>query len=254
MNPLAARGFQSGADAYERGRPDYSVDAVRHLVERLGISPASSVLDIAAGTGKFTRHLALTGANIIAVEPVEGMRAKFRNSLPKTDMVAGLAELLPFNSSSLDAVVAAQSFHWFDSAKAVKEIHRVLKPSAGLGLIWNVRDESVPWVADLSKIVNKYWDAGGIPRYWEGSWKSGFDGSNLFTPLQLAEFRYVQVSDLPTMLDRFSSISYISTLPESERSAFLESIRELMERWGVISKERMVELPYRVDVFWCYRA
>jgi SAM-dependent methyltransferase len=264
MNPVASRGFQLGADSYEKGRPDYADDAVNYLFGELGISSSSTVVDLAAGTGKFTRHLvAKTHARVAAIEPVEGMRSKFREGLSATDLIGGLAEWIPLRDSCVDAVVVAQAFHWFDGHSALREIHRVLRSSGGLGLIWNVRDESVEWMSALGEIINEYWDAGGIPRYWEGEWKRCFvqdeeekkknKGTDLFTPLHHEEFRYVQRGGYQTMLNRFLSISYISTLPAEEQKVFLQRITDIFDSRGIISSDGTLEIPYRVDVFTCRR-
>ena len=125
INSAAAEDFQVGADTYERGRPDFPAEAVEFLVQTLNINQASHVLDLAAGTGKLTRRLAPTGAKLTAVEPVEGMRRKFSALLPGVEILEGTAEAIPLPSESLDVVVVAQAFHWFDGPRALAEIHRV---------------------------------------------------------------------------------------------------------------------------------
>ena len=69
MRGVAARGFQAGAEAYERGRPGYPADAVDALTDALGVGPGVTVVDLAAGTGKLTRLLVPSGATVIAIEP-----------------------------------------------------------------------------------------------------------------------------------------------------------------------------------------
>src|SRR5207247_3916719 len=123
----AARvGFQVGARQYERGRPDYPGTAVRALVEHLRIGPGSVVLDLAAGTGKLTRQLAPAGPRLVAVEPVEAMRATLARTVPGVWAVGGRAEAIPLAGGSVDAAVVAQAFHWFDPDAALAELHRVL--------------------------------------------------------------------------------------------------------------------------------
>ncbi|HYL39701.1 MAG TPA: methyltransferase domain-containing protein, partial [Candidatus Binatus sp.] len=95
IHPSAAAGFQSGAEAYERGRPAYATAAIDRLVRELRIGPGTTVLDLAAGTGKLTRLLVPTGASIVAVEPVEGMRREFARILPGIEVLDGTAEALP---------------------------------------------------------------------------------------------------------------------------------------------------------------
>ena len=93
---------------------------------------------------------------LVAVEPVAGMRAQFAAVLPEVELLVGTAEAIPVPDASVHTVVAAQAFHWFDPSPALTEIARVLRPGGGLGMVWNERDESVPWVAELTRII--HWD------------------------------------------------------------------------------------------------
>src|SRR5436309_141476 len=140
IHESAAKGFAAGADAYERGRPEYSTEAIDALIRELGIGPGKRVLDLAAGTGKLTRQIAPSGAELVAVEPIVEMRAKLESVLPGIKAVEGTAERIPLPNHSVDAVVVGQAFHWFDGIRAVSEIRRVLKPGGGIGLIWQARD------------------------------------------------------------------------------------------------------------------
>src|SRR5580658_6312532 len=115
VHEVAARGFGAQADAYDRARPSYPPEAIDWLVEGMGIKPGQRVVDLAAGTGKLTVLLAGTGAELMAVEPVGSMRDRLRQLLPDVPLLAGVAEALPFADDSLDAVLVAQAFHWFDA-------------------------------------------------------------------------------------------------------------------------------------------
>jgi SAM-dependent methyltransferase len=121
------------------------------------------VADVGAGTGKFTPLLAATGADVIAIEPVDAMRAQIVARQPTVRALPGTAQALGLPGASLDAIVCAQAFHWFADRAALDEFARVLKPGARLGLVWNVRDESVDWVAALTRIMTPY--EGDAPRF-----------------------------------------------------------------------------------------
>src|SRR5438876_9298611 len=110
VHEAAALGFDAGAEAYERGRPGYPLEAVDALVRVLRIGPGARVVDVAAGTGKLTRMLVPSGAKIVAVEPVEGMRREFRRRVPGVPLVAGTAEAIPIRDATIDAVAVAQAF------------------------------------------------------------------------------------------------------------------------------------------------
>ena len=247
----AAVGFDQGAAAYERGRPSYPADAVAWLIDGLGIDEDSRVLDLAAGTGKFTRLLIPTGAQLTALEPVAGMRAQFRAGLPEVAVLDGTAEQIPFPDGSFDAVTVAQAFHWFDLAPAVAEIRRVLVDGGGLGLIWNERDTSVEWVAELSRIIR--WDERGrwqVPYTVEVNWAERFeDATTGFTPMEVFQSTHRQTLDAETLVDRVLSTSYIAEQPEPARNEVAARVRALVADFP----ERF-ELPYVTIAYRCRRS
>ncbi|HMC51502.1 MAG TPA: class I SAM-dependent methyltransferase, partial [Acidimicrobiales bacterium] len=109
----SASGFGGSAGDYERGRPTYPAEAVAWLVGALGIGAGATVVDLAAGTGKLTSLLRPTGAKVVAVEPVAGMREKLASLVAGVCAVQGTAEAMPLASASADAVTVGQAFHWF---------------------------------------------------------------------------------------------------------------------------------------------
>ncbi len=248
IHDAAVEGFTKGTDAYERARPSYPPAVVSFVVRELGIGPASTVVDLAAGTGKFTRLLVPTGARIIAVEPVEAMRAKLIEVVPGVEVREGTAEALPLADAAVDCVTVAQAFHWFRAAEALSEIGRVLRPGGGLALVWNSRDTSVPWVARLNQVIR--WNRGQIPAYDSGAedWAALVAAAGGFTPLQFTSFQHEQEMDLPLLLDRVSSTSYIAALPDDARARLLDEVRELVAEAGLAER---FTLPHRTDLYWC---
>jgi SAM-dependent methyltransferase len=252
INETAARGFAAAAGEYERGRPDYPAEAIAWLVDALGIAAGKTVLDLGAGTGKFTALLVPTSASLIALEPVDGMRARLVAALPSVHAVAGTAERLPLADGTLDAAASAQAFHWFDGPRTLAELHRTLRPGGRLGLTWNARDKRVPWVAEMSGIVDAHGDA--IRRHEAGVWREAFEETTLFGPLAEAEFPYAQTLDEDLFVERVASTSFIATMPDAERSAVLGRIRDLVRTHPDTRGRQTFELPYRTRVFWCERA
>lgn len=244
----AADGFSAGADDYERGRPSYPADAVEVLCRELAIGPGARVLDLAAGTGKLTRLLVPTGAEVVAVEPVSEMRRRLRAAVPSAHVLDGTAERIPLPDRSVDAVTVAQAFHWFDAEVALKEIAWVLAPGGGLGLIWNERDASEPWVAELSRLIR--WDERGehrVPYTTEVDWAARIDAMDTpFGPVSRYDTSHRQVLDADTLVARVLSTSYIASQPADERSRLAAAVRALVADMG-----ETFELPYETVVYWC---
>ncbi len=248
IDPRAAGGFAAGAAAYERGRPSYPDDAVARLIDELALGPSRRVLDLAAGTGKMTALLTRSGADIVAVEPVAAMRERLASQLPDVEVLDGTAEAIPLPDESVDAVVAAQAFHWFDAPIALDEIARVLRPRGGLALVWNSRDTREPWVAQMSELI--HWTRGEIPTYDAGdeAWADVVAASGHFTPVELSETPYEQIVDEDTLVDRVASTSYIATMADGDRGALLQQVRDLVAGFPAT-----FVLPYRTFVYWCRR-
>lgn len=240
----ATQGFERAADAYERGRPDYPAAGVDALVERLDLRPGRVVLDLAAGTGKLTRLLAPSGAEVIAVEPIAEMRAKIEGARA----LEGTAEAIPLADVSVDAVTVAQAFHWFRPDEALREIHRVLRPGGGLALIWNVRDERDPLQAGATEIIRPL--EADVPRRHKRDWRSVLDDSGgLFTPSELVLFDHEQLVDEDAFVERFTSISFVAAAPPDVRADVESQLRDLVRDAG-----SQIRLPYVTELYLATRA
>ena len=247
----ALDGFGKAAQAYSRGRPEYPEEVLEWLSRSLDIGPGKTALDLGAGTGKFTKWLLRTQANVIAVEPVEAMRAELAADLPHVRALSGTAQAMPLGDATCDAVVCAQAFHWFATQGALAEIHRVLKPAGKLGLLWNVRDETVDWVAAITRIISPY--EGDAPRYYTGEWRRALTG-NLFTDLDEECFVYQHVGTAQTViLDRVLSVSFIAALPDEARSKVADRLKDLIASHPAIKGRESIAFPYHTHAFSCSR-
>ena len=250
----AARGFDRGAQAYEAARPSYPADAVACVVGRAGIGPGRAVLDLAAGTGKLTRLLVATGADVIAVEPVAGMRAQLHAVCPDVEDLDGTAEAIPVGDRSVDVVTVAQGFHWFDPGPALAEIARILRPDGALVLLWNIADRAVAWVDEYFRIVT---DVGGPIPYER--FLADVDqralvaeaGRGAFTPLEEWSTRWVHVLDPAQLAERAASISIVASLPDDRRAEVMRRIEELATTHPDLAGRPGVPFPYVTRVQWC---
>ncbi|USW03514.1 methyltransferase domain-containing protein [Pseudomonas pergaminensis] len=251
VHTSAQQGFSTQAVTYAQGRPDYPRQLTGWLAETLRIDAQSSVIDLGAGTGKFTRLLSTLAPTLTAVEPVAAMGAQLTKLLPDVRLVNGTAESIPLPSASADAVVCAQAFHWFSTEAALAEIHRVLKPQGRLGLVWNVRDESVDWVAAITDIITPY--EGDTPRFHTGRWREAFTGEYFSEP-EVTCFPYSHVgSPQEVIMDRFLSVSFIAALPEASKAVVTAQLQALIDTHPSLKGRDTVAFPYQTQAYVCQR-
>jgi SAM-dependent methyltransferase len=237
IDPVAAAGFGSAAEVYERARPSYPAEAIDWLIERTGIGPGDTIVDLGAGTGKLTRLLVPSGARVLAVEPIAEMRAL----IDVGEALDGTAEDIPLADGSAELVTVAQAFHWFELDRALPEIHRVLRPGGALALIWNVRDLDDPLQREVEELLAPL--RGRLSAQREGKWRAPLSASLLFGDLEAAEFRHAQLFTAGDLEERVASTSFVAAMDEEERRPLLEQVRDL-----VADREEPFPFPYVTEV------
>ncbi|WP_028048909.1 class I SAM-dependent methyltransferase [Cellulomonas sp. URHD0024] len=236
-----ASSFDAGASVYREVRPSYPDEAVRWSVP----DGARDVLDLAAGTGKLTERLVALGYTVVAVEPSDAMRAELTVLLPSVDARRGTAEHTDLPDSCVDAVTVAQAWHWVDPPAAAAEIARVLRPGGQLAAIWNIRDDSVDWVARWTEIVHRGDELGGGLRY------DAPDLPELFGDVEHATFHWAQTMRPADLRLLAASRSHLILLPDDERAVLLDAVDELVATHPDLRGRDLVDVPYRTE---CYRA
>jgi SAM-dependent methyltransferase len=246
-----AQAFDTAAPDYVRGRPDYPPELLDWLTGPMAISADTRVIDLAAGTGKFTRLLLKTGARVIAVEPVAGMRRALHAALPQVEVLEGTASAIPLGDGIAAAVLCAQAFHWFAREEALAEIARVLEPGGRLGLVWNDRDERTPWVARIGAILSSR--EAETPRQASGQWRRLFP-SRHFGPLQATELAHGHTgAPEDVIVARVKSVSFIAALPADELAMVEAEVRAVIDSEPALRGAREVTFPYVTRVFWTER-
>jgi SAM-dependent methyltransferase len=218
--------FGAAAAAYAEHRPDYPPDAVLWCVAPRGRDIAGlRVLDLGAGTGKLTALLAERGADVTAVEPDAAMLAELRRRLPSVRAAVGPAEQIPLPDGSVDAVLCAQSLHWFDLSRALPEIARVLTPGGVLGALWNSDDDRVPWVAGLRDAAEGAAAPTVSSRRAEAAHFTAEQFGQRFAPAERAEFANAQLRTADSLVALMATHSQVLVLPPAEQRRLLGQAR-----------------------------
>jgi SAM-dependent methyltransferase len=235
--PVPALSFGGVADAYARARPTYPRQAATWLVG----SEHAHVLELGAGTGKLTEQLVALGHRVLATDPLDPMLRHLTRQLPQVPAVVAAAERIPVRARSVDVVVGAQAFHWFDVDRALPEIARVLRPGGHLGLVWNVRDDRIPWVKRLGTLI------GNAEHHHDPT--HTLLGSHLFGYVETSTYRFWQPLDRPRLHELVLSRSNVSLMSEPERERLMRKVDQLYDDYGRGADGML--LPY---VTHCYKA
>ncbi|KAI0395795.1 S-adenosyl-L-methionine-dependent methyltransferase [Xylariaceae sp. FL0594] len=257
----AEEGFKD-ANAYDTYRPTYPLEAVEAFLQQLKVAQQDEarIVEIASGTGKFTELLAARPERytVKAVEPHGPMRDKMKQKdLPGVEILDGKADKMPVEDEWGDACIAAQAFHWFSTPEALREIHRVLRPGAVLGMIWNVDDYNKPqawpattkWEQRLNEFIWTLDD--GLPRFRHQKWQKVFEEQppsnpiqairNTFSdhlprfslPLGEGSVKWTAWLSEDALWARFNTLSQIALLRGEDREAAEKLFKEIIHEGDV---------------------
>lgn len=225
---------------YDRVRPGYPLDAVAWMVPE----GATRVVDMGAGTGALTRSLLALGLEVVAVEPDDQMRDVLASRLPSVEVRAGRAEELPLEEAEADVVLGGQMWHWVDLEAATAEVARVLRPGGRLGLVWNQRDESVPWMAEFGALF------GGEDSH-SGVLEVIIAHDGLFEDSATANFSFTQQLARDDLVDFVASRSHVQVMDPTERALTLQRVAEFARTRSELATSQIIAVPY---VTACWRA
>ncbi|XP_028415879.1 uncharacterized methyltransferase C25B8.09-like isoform X1 [Dendronephthya gigantea] len=265
----AARGWANPeiSNIYEKTRPNYNPDSVEFLLEKTGaLKPHSgpepfTIVELGAGTGKFTRAALkvlesrkVDNYKIIATEPLKEMCETFAKMVPNVEiMQCPASDLSGFATNSADAILAAMSFHWFYSnQKAIEEIHRILKPKAVLGLIWYMPDRSVSWIRNIEKALDPRFKAANQVYSYEEKVVIPLRDHAGFTNegFNLTDFTYAQEFNLQGLLERYKSVSVVSSAKMDEKELILGMIEKEMKINPDVKNKQEYTFKYKMMIHW----
>jgi len=222
--------FSTRVQNYVKFRPDYPEQLLDAIFTDLELDPEAWVADIGSGTGKFTRLLLERGQTVYAVEPNAEMRQAAEESLaanPRFESVDGSAEQTTLPDQTVQAIVCAQSFHWFELNQAREEFRRILVPGGKVALIWNKRDvQRDSFAQAYESLLRKY-----APEYEHV--KHGRLGAAEFGDFFLGGtytkkvFDYGQQLTFDELLGRALSSSYTPLEGSEDYDSFVNDLRAL---------------------------
>ncbi|SFE97727.1 Methyltransferase domain-containing protein [Paenibacillus catalpae] len=242
--------FSSRVDQYVKYRPSYSDEVIQYLYETVGFRPESVIADVGAGTGIFTKLLLEQGSNVIAVEPNADMRqaaVEQLNGNPNFHAASGSAEETGLTDHSVDFIVCAQSFHWFDRTAAKAEFRRILKPGGKAVLIWNSRlTTGTPFLEGYDRLLRTY----GIEYEKVGHKNISQDSLIPFFKdggLHKAIFPLIQPLNFEQLSGRMSSSSYV---PLPGHPNYEPLMKELQQLFDATEQNGQISFDYETEIYW----
>lgn len=229
LHPLVD-GFTDAA-GYDRARPRYDARVAALLVEELGLEEGSPVLELGAGTGQLSGALLEARLELTAVEPLEATRALLAETIGAGRVRAGRAEEIPLPEDSVQAVMAADAFHWFDERRAMPEIRRVLRPGGGVAILRTIPAIDQPWTRELGEIIME--SRPEHPAFNARGPAAALEEDPAFGPVKEMKITSQREIDGDGILAWVGSFSWVAKLPDAEREQMLSRVRGLLEARGV---------------------
>lgn len=239
----AQQGFSQTAELYQKARPSYPTEITHWLQQALHLNQHSKVIDLGAGTGKFIPYLQQVTPHIQAIEPIAEMLEQLQQQYPNIECIQTDSKKLKIPHSSIDAVLCAQSFHWFADQASLKAIYQVLKPQAQLGLVWNQRDTSIDWVKEIADFILPF--EGDTPRYHRGTWCEVFKNTSLFKFISVQTFPLYHTGTVENVvIQRLLSTSFIAAAEPTTKAYIRTEILNIIKKYLKKDLHDTVSFPY----------
>ncbi|MBW8012879.1 MAG: class I SAM-dependent methyltransferase [Chloroflexi bacterium] len=249
-NSAPTQRFSERVENYVKYRPSYPGEIIPYLEDNAGLTPESVIADVGSGTGILSKLFLDNGNPVYGIEPNAAMRAageEFLNGYAQFTRLEASAEATSLPDNSVDFITAGQAFHWFEYPKAKVEFQRILKPGGVLALLWNVRDQSVPFVQAFEKLMRDFGTDYTDVRHtnYDKSLEMGeFFNPNPFTN---QTFRNQQVFDFNGLQGRLLSASFAPMQDHPNYTPMLAELRRIFDKY---QDSGQVILEYNCELYW----
>lgn len=249
MSKNTVERFSNRVENYIKYRPHYPPEVLDLFHSKLDLQKTSIIADIGAGTGISSKVFLENGNPVFGIEPNQAMRqaaGSFLAEFPNFKTVDGTAENTTLEAESVDFVIAAQAFHWFDKAKAGEEFYRILKDKGFIVLMWNERHlDTNKFLREYERLLVKF----GTD--YEKVRHENINEKNLqeffMTKVRRATFQNVQKLDFEGLKGRMLSSSYI---PTRENPRFNEMLENLQSLFAEHAENGRIEILYNTNIFY----
>jgi len=241
--------FSNRVENYIKYRPAYPSEALDLFKNELGLTVDSVVADIGSGTGISAKLFLENGNTVYGVEPNDGMRAaaeQYLAGFPSFRSLKGTADDTGLPNKSVDFVIAAQAFHWFEPEPTRNEFQRVLKPGGYTALIWNERQlDTTPFLIEYEQFLLRYANDYTLVRHENVNEEtlSGF----FEKPFERKTFDNVQILDFDGLKGRVLSSSY---MPAESDERFQRRVEELRTLFAKYAENDRIKIFYNTRVYY----
>jgi ubiquinone/menaquinone biosynthesis C-methylase UbiE len=240
--------FSSRVENYIKYRPGYPPEIIDYLTSEGILKDDTIITDIGSGTGISAEIFLNNGNTVYCVEPNKEMREAAERLLEKFAgfvSVNGTAENTALQDKSIDLIICAQAFHWFDIQKAKAEFKRILKPAGRICLMWNERKlNATPFLTAYEELLNKYGTDYKTVRH------ENIDDKKLAEFFEngytVKTFANKQVFNYDGVKGRLLSSSYAPLPGEPGYEPMMIELKEIFDKF---SKNGVIEFLYDTNIY-----
>jgi len=241
--------FSNRVENYVKYRPDYPPEVLDLFRREMNLQTDSVVADIGSGTGISAKMFLENGNPVFGIEPNAAMRdaaEEFLKEFPHFKSVNGTAENTNLPDGSVDFVIAAQAFHWFDKTETLKEFTRILRAKGFVALMWNERQlDSTTFLRDYERLLIEFGTDYETVRHENITKETLQDFFR--TDFKQKTFSNVQAVDFEGLKGRMLSSSYI---PSEENPRYGEMIKTLERLFTKYQKNDTIHILYDTNLFY----